>query len=351
MDGVQQVAADRTLRRFLVACVVAILALVSPFAAAPAGADAAAPPLVQRNVVFAKSSASGLAAGAFMALQFHVAHSGEMAGVGLVAGGPYLCAAENPLLAAACMQGNSLWPRGQPLYEAAQPLAAAGVIDPLDRLAQAQVYLFSGRADMVVNRKAVEEAEAFYRAAHVPANQLRMETGLDAGNGFIASDGVNDCNANRSPYVNACGDYDQAGRILSHIYGGLNPPAPDQPVAVPFDQTPFGDPDRTGLAPAGYVYVPPACERGAACAVHIVFHGCRQSVAEVGDAVTTGAGFNRWAANNNLIVLYPQLSPRNSADPIACWDWVGRTGTEYATKGGAQIAAVHAMLKALAGQR
>ncbi|AWU95745.1 hypothetical protein [Azospirillum ramasamyi] len=65
----------------------------------------------------------------------------------------------------------------------------------------------------------------------------------------------------------------------------------------------------------------------------------------------TGAGFNRWAANNNLIVLYPQLSPRRSADPIACRDWIGTTGADYAMKGGAKIAAVHAMLTTLAGQR
>ncbi|WP_247876039.1 PHB depolymerase family esterase [Azospirillum sp. TSH100] len=344
-------AKSRLVRCFLVACLAVILAPVSPFGSDAVMAQSTAPPLVPRTVVLAKSSASGLAAGAFMAMQFHVAHSAEMAGVGLVAGGPYLCAAENPLLAAACMQGNPLWPRGQSLYEATQPLVMAGAIDPLDRLAGAQVYLFSGQSDMVVNRKAVEEAEAFYRAARVPANQIRMETGLEAGNGFIAPGGSNDCTANRSPYVNACGDYDQAGRILSHIYGGLNPPAPDLPAASPFDQTPFGDPERTGLAPTGYVYVPPACAGGAACAVHIVFHGCRQSATDVGDAVTTAAGFNRWAVNNNLIVLYPQLSPGRSADPVACWDWVGRTGTEYATKGGAQIAAVQAMLTTLAGQR
>lgn len=344
-------ASYRQARNFLVAWIAA-LTLLAVFTGGPgARAGEPVPPLLPRKVVIEKSSASGLAAGAFMALQFHVAHSAEIAGVGLIAGGPFLCAAENPLLAASCMQGNTLWPRGQSLYEAAQPLAAAGAIDPLDRLPEAQVYLFSGRADMVVNRKAVEEAEAFYRAARVPANRIRLDAGLEAGNGFISPGGPNDCNANRSPYVNACGDYDQAGRILSHIYGGLNPSVPDLPAAGPFDQTPFGDPERTGLAPVGYVYVPPACAGGSACAVHIVFHGCRQSAAEVGDAVTTGAGFNRWAANNNLIVLYPQLSPRRSADPIACWDWIGTTGTDYATKGGAQIAAVHAMLTTLAGQR
>jgi len=38
-------------------------------------------------------SLSGISAGAFMAQQFHVAHSAHIAGVGLIAGGPYRCAA------------------------------------------------------------------------------------------------------------------------------------------------------------------------------------------------------------------------------------------------------------------
>src|SRR5215218_9224155 len=38
----------------------------------------------------AGTTVSGISSGAFMAVQFHVAFSGEVAGVGSVAGGPYL---------------------------------------------------------------------------------------------------------------------------------------------------------------------------------------------------------------------------------------------------------------------
>ena len=38
-------------------------------------------------------SLSGISSGAYMAQQFHVIHSSHVVGVGLVAGGPYRCAA------------------------------------------------------------------------------------------------------------------------------------------------------------------------------------------------------------------------------------------------------------------
>ncbi|MBP2229354.1 poly(3-hydroxybutyrate) depolymerase [Azospirillum agricola] len=311
-------------------------------------------PLGSFRVDLAKTSVSGLSAGGFMATQFHVANSASVIGVGVVAGGAYLCAAENPLLAAACMQANGFWPQAQALYEQAVPLAGLGRIDPLEGVKSARVYLFSGRNDMIVSTAAVDAVQDFYRAAKVPANQIRYEKGIEAGHGFIASGGPNDCNANRPPYVNACGTYDQAGQILSHVYGGLNPPVSEPRAAVPFDQSPFLGPDgsdRSGLADTGYVHVPPACAGGAVCAVHVVFHGCRQSVASVGDAVTTVAGYNQWAANNNLIVLYPQMAEGRPGNPLGCWDWRGTTGQDYATRSGAQIAAINAMLKTLAGQR
>ena len=69
----------------------------------------------------------------------------------------------------------------------------------------------------------------------------------------------------------------------------------------------------------------------------------------MGDAVTVGAGYNRWAETNRIIVLYPQTHATWS-NPNACWDWWGYTGTVYATKAGVQMAAVHRMLLALAGK-
>ena len=43
------------------------------------------------------------------------------------------------------------------------------------------------------------------------------------------------------------------------------------------------------MATTGFAYVPAACEAGG-CRVHVAFHGCKQTEALVGDAVTAGSG-------------------------------------------------------------
>jgi len=49
-------------------------------------------------------------------------------------------------------------------------------------------------------------------------------------------------------------------------------------------------------------------------------------------------------------VLYPQAAASYSPflfNPRGCWDWWGYSGAEYATREGAQIRAVKAMLERL----
>src|SRR5690606_34989772 len=96
----------------------------------------------------------------------------------------------------------------------------------------------------------------------------------------------------------------------------------------------------------GVAYIPAACTSHASCRVHIVFHGCGQNVAAVGDAFIRGSGFANWADRNALIVLFPQAaaSPMN---PQGCWDWWGFTGREYLTRDAAQIRVVFKMLERL----
>ena len=68
------------LQRNVFAC--AVLALQSAFAA---------PPLPALDAL-ARATVSGVSSGAYMAVQFHVAHSARVLGVGVIAGGPYYCA-------------------------------------------------------------------------------------------------------------------------------------------------------------------------------------------------------------------------------------------------------------------
>ncbi len=216
-------------------------------------------------------------------------------------------------------------------------------------LADDKVYVFAGSADRTVLPEVGARVPEFYALAGVPAAAVRLETGVAAGHGFATEDGPVACGTTAPPFVNDC-DLDQAGEVLAFLQGPLQPRAAEVPEPAAFDQGRYlPSPGPRGLAETGWVYVPASCAAGASCRVHIVFHGCKQNAERVGEAVTVGAGFNRWAESNGIVVLYPQTDDGWS-NPNACWDWWGYTGTPYATRDGVQMAAVHRMLLALAGR-
>ena len=315
--------------------------------AAPAMAGDALPAL---RIDLGRTTVSGLSSGAYMAGQFHLAFSGEVAGAGIVAGGPYGCAEGRLELALRrCMADELGPPDPVALAALAAARAAAGEIDPLANLADDRLYLFSGTADRTVLPAVAATVPAFYAALGVPAGSVQAETGMAAGHGFATTDGPVACDLTGPPFVNDC-DLDQAGAILAQLVGPLQPAAAATGAPARFDQARYlADPLPRGMAAEGRVYVPASCAAGALCRVHILFHGCQQSEAAVGAAVTVGAGYNRWAESNGIVVLYPQAAATWS-NPKGCWDWWGYTGQRYPTRDGVQVAAVHRMLLALAGR-
>ena len=284
-----------------------------------------------------------------MAGQFHVAFSGSLVGAAIVAGGPYDCAEGSIAFALQrCMATNLGGPDPARSLDRARRREASGAIDPLAGLAADRVYVFSGTEDATVTPPVVAEVAGFYRLAGVPQAAIEVVAGMPAGHAFITESEGNACAVTGPPFLSDC-DYDQAGAILAQIYGTLAPPAatPDGRLLA-FEQGEFlADPTAHGMATTGFAYVPAACEAGG-CRVHVVFHGCKQTEALVGDAVTDRVGFNRWADTNRLIVLYPQAH-ETGTNPNSCWDWWGYDDAAYATKNGRQMTAVKAMLDRLTG--
>jgi poly(3-hydroxybutyrate) depolymerase len=322
-------------------------ATLAAMLAAPAMGGEALPVL---RIDLARTTVSGLSSGAYMAGQYHLAFSSEVAGAAIVAGGPYGCAEGRLELALERCMAVSLGPPDPvTLLTRARARAAAGEIDPLANLADDRVYLFSGTADRTVLPEVAATVPAFYAAAGVPEGAMQVEVEVAAGHGFATVDGPVACGVTGPPFVNDC-DLDQAGAILSHLGGPLHPPSASAPAPTSFDQALYlSDPLPRGMAEEGRVYVPASCAIGETCRVHIVFHGCQQAEAAVGDAVTVKAGYNRWAETNRIVVLYPQAAATWS-NPKGCWDWWGYTGQGYPTRDGVQVAAVHRMLHALAGR-
>jgi hypothetical protein len=290
-----------------------------------------------------------------MAVQLQVAYSASIVGAGVIAGGPFHCAADNSLFVALCMgQIPFFMPGASPSVGTATGYALAHSIDALSHLRHRRLYFFSGSRDDTVKPAAVAAAVEFFRRLGVDEQGIAYVRDVPAGHAMLAPDAIHSCDATASPYLNRCdvdgAPYDQAKAVLTQIYGALRPPqagANERPVA--FDQRPFAD-ATSAMADTGYVYAPGSCSvAGARCRVHVALHGCVQAAESVDDAFYGGAGFNRWAAANRLIVLYPQVN-RSAANEFGCWDWWGYTGSGYAKKSAPQMKAIMAMVKRLTAE-
>lgn len=304
-----------------------------------------------------QTSVSGLSSGAFMAVQLQVAYSHSIVGAGVVAGGPYYCAANNLAYAGICMgQVPFVPPNPSLMAGAARVFASQHRIDPLSNLSKRRIYVFSGTDDNIVRQPAVDATVSFFQQVGVKAGNLVYVNQVPAGHALITPSNGNECSANAAPYISHCTvdgvGYDQAGAVLQHIYGAHGPlnPRVDTPTGqiVSFNQRPYASAD-TGLADTGYLYVPQSCTAPAArCKVHVAIHGCLQAAESVGDKFYTETGYNNWADNNKILVLYPQVNKSMSPfNPQGCWDWWGYTGANYAYKSSPQMKAITAMVKRL----
>ena len=181
----------------------------------------------------------------------------------------------------------------------AKDFANARTIDPLSNLTKRRVYVFSGTDDSIVRQPAVDATVSFFQQVGVKEDNLKYVNKVPAGHALITPSYGNDCSANAAPYISHCNvgseGYDQAGAILQHIYGALNPRV-DTPTGqiVSFNQRAYAA-AATGMADTAYLYVPQSCTTaGAHCKVHVAIHGCMQAAESVGNqfyterATTTG---------------------------------------------------------------
>jgi poly(3-hydroxybutyrate) depolymerase len=340
----------------------AALALAGGLIGAPA---CAADRLPRLGVDSGAATVSGVSSGGYIAVQFHVAHSSIVNGIGVLAAGPYYCAQGSVWTATStCMDPgpSAPPPDAKALADVTKGLARDGRVDATGNLARSRVWLFTGTRDGTVTSAVVMALRNFY-LQFVPESAVVLVRDIAAGHGMVTEDAGGQCDLTNAPFINNC-DYDAAGKLLAHLLGPLAAPRPESPGRiVKFDQREFADGNAywISMADTGYAYVPDACllER---CRVHVAFHGCLQNAAAIGERFVRESGYNRWAASNRIVVLYPQTVARNGwggawwtwnyvVNPRGCWDWWGYTGTQYHTKQGPQIRAVKAMLDRLAEQR
>ena len=297
------------------------------------------------NIDTSRISVSGASSGAMMATQMHVAHSALISGVGMISGGPYYCA-EGELTKGLgpCMKGGDLGVQG--LVEYTWHASEAREIDDVAHLVGDPVWLFLGANDAVMHRDVTDAAAEFYQ--EMTGQPPVVVDSIPAVHGFPTVATGAPCGEMLTPFLNAC-DYDAAGELLSALHGELQPAGT---ASLPLIEIPQPGADDVTMLSNALAYVPASCQSGTACGVHVAFHGCQQSTAFVGEAFAASAGYNEWAETNDLIMLYPQVDSSKIApmNPMGCWDWWGYTDENYATRNGAQISVVKAMLDALAGK-
>jgi len=277
---------------------------------------------------------SGISAGAQMAHQLHIAYSDVFSGAALIAGGPYGCAQGSLATAMArCIgQTGGDLPIGE-LADAVRAAAAENRVADIDNLSGDRVWLFHGAQDTVVAAEVSDAAASIY-AEFLPAEQVRYVTDAPIGHNFPARGSGNPCDTFVTPFVGDC-DYDAAGELLKWLYPGLEAPAAAEPG--PLQEATLDGAEAAGLLPIAFLFVPPACDsEGAACALHLVMHGCAQSSAQTGTAFIEQSGYLAWAAANDIVMAFPQVAPA-AANPLGCWDWWGYTGSDYLWRGAAQM--------------
>ncbi len=292
---------------------------------------------------------SGLSSGGYMAVQTHVALADRVAGVGVVAGGPYHCAAGNVGNALGrCMSGDNL--DVGPLVAFTREAAASGRIAATEFLREARVWIFHSAKDQIVARTVAVALADFYRE-FLPASQIRFVGDIDAAHGWPTLNVGNDCLEIGGDFINSC-EFDTAGNLLNHLYENLNP----RVVETASEELTSIDLSRylksgSGVADTGYIFVPNQCRQlDADCRLHISFHGCRQGAEFVDDRFAADSGLNEWAARNRIVVVYPQIVT-SLMNPQGCWDWWGYTGPQYDQKSGKQLSGIDAIITSFAKQQ
>lgn len=296
---------------------------------------------------------SGLSSGAYMAVQMHVTYSSVVNGSAIFAGGPFYCAQADLMTAEyKCMKTYQGLPNVNELVTLTENDAKLGTVDPVANMKDDRVYLFSGSGDTVVDPKVMHSLQTYYNY-FVEPSAIVADFNVNAEHCF-PTDGTygEACATLSSPYIGKC-SFDGAESGLKTLYGqDLTKGTAVSANLMKFSQTPYITGKSTSLDDYGYIYVPTACANGATCHLHVSFHGCLQTQADIGNDYAAKTGLNAWAEANNIIVLYPYAKKSYSmpSNPNGCWDWWGYTDKNYAVNKGVQMQFARSLIKAVSGK-
>jgi len=181
-------------------------------------------------------------------------------------------------------------------------------IDHPSNMKDDKVFIYWGLSDSQVDSIVVRSLQAYY-SYFIAANNIQTEYSIDSEHCIPTVNYGEVCTEKGPPYLGNC-NYDGAGAALKALYGTdmrIRASAQDASRLFSFAQSNYiATPSLFSLDDIGYVYIPSSCEdRRTVCSLHISFHGCTQTLSDMGTVYAVHAGFNEWAESNNIIVLYP----------------------------------------------
>ena len=302
--------------------------------------------LPKLNIDPNRIAVAGMSSGAYMATQVHLAFSDHLIGAGLVAGGPYGCTkGDLDTALSTCMKGAPAAPDAAGLAGVAVERGVTRHLAPIAGLNGDRVLIVHGALDQMVASSVGTASYDFYAAlARLPEAKdlkLRLDAERKFAHTFPTQASGTECGVSVSPYLGSC-KFDAAGEIMREIFAA--PSLDAAPAATgelrSFNQDAYlTDGADAYLASSGYLYVPKVCSDplAPACGLLIAFHGCEQNADKVGEAFVRDAGFNRWADQLQVVVLYPQTRASYfPLNPKACWDWWGFSGKDFDVRSGVQ---------------
>lgn len=282
---------------------------------------------------------SGLSSGAFMAAQMHIAYSDTIKGAAIFAGGPYYCAQGQMTTAlTTCMSVGGV--AIDPLISKIKSYSTAKSDDDYKNIQGNKVYIFDGISDRTVNPKVGKAGQDLYEKIGA---DVKTEYSLNAGHGMPTTSYGTSCSGTASPYINNC-KYDGAYEALNWLYGG-NLQKGSSYVKTNIKKVAQSAPSGSSLDSTAYAYVPTQCAKGG-CAIHVVYHGCVQTIADIKMQYVENTGYNEVAEANGIVLIYPQAKKSTflPSNPNGCWDWWGYTNANYATKSGVQMSATFKLI-------
>lgn len=306
------------------------------------------------NIQPDRVAVAGISSGGFMATQLQLAYPETFPRAGVLAGGPYDC------ITVTGGMKNCLYPAAlssqqlRAMVDRAVQNADNHLLGDLTHLNHGVLYALYGTEDQVVGTQIAGSVATFYR-------QLKTTLGSQLTDLQISEDGTHDfghtfptylpplpisnprvgnnCNKSISPYLGRCG-FDGAKSILAHLYPDIKTGTEPDHAGGKLSIVPvksFAPAGGASIAKYFYTYTPAACLKGQPCGLLLALHGCNQNDSKIGLAFVRGVGFNRWADDYRLIVVYPQT--QSTAQNFGgCWDWWGYTGSAFDTRNGPQIA-------------